>query len=84
MALMSQLARMFGGTPEPPVVEPKPAPEDLRKDALRCLACNSWNRNGLVFMSNGGDYCLGCARQISRRYGYAPAGKRASDIIMLD
>ena len=84
MALLSLFARVFASTPQEPAVEAGPATEDQRKVPLRCLGCNSWNRTRLVFMSNGGDYCLGCARQIARTYGYTAAGKRWTDITSLD
>ena len=83
MALMSRLAQVFAPRAEPPVVEAQPEPQNQRKVALRCLGCNSWNRTRLIFMSNGGDYCLGCARHIANRYGYTVAGKRWTDITSL-
>lgn len=84
MALLSLLTRVFGPSDHAPVVEAERAQEDHRKVVLRCLGCNTWNRSRLVFMSNGGDYCLGCARQIARTYGYTVAGKRWTDITSLD
>lgn len=84
MAFFSLLARVFASGEEAPVVQADPAAENHRKVALRCLGCNTWNRSRLVFMSNGGDYCLGCARQIARTYGYTVAGKRWTDVTSLD
>ena len=84
MTLAATLSRIFGSTPEEPAVAVEPAAENLRKDSLRCLGCNSWNRSRLVYMSNGGDYCLGCARHIAHRYWYTVAGKRWTDITSLD
>ena len=63
MTVMRGLARLFTRTVEA-AREPELRDEEMkqRRPALRCLGCNSWNRAGLVFMSNGGDYCTSCAK----------------------
>ena len=84
MTVMRGLARLFTRTVEA-AREPELRDEEMkqRRPALRCLGCNSWNRAGLVFMSNGGDYCTSCAKAVEKRYGYKVIGKRSEDITSL-
>lgn len=60
-----------------------PARRERRKAPLRCAGCNQWG-GPFVYMSNGADYCVKCARGISELYGYRPAGRRVGDIVRLD
>lgn len=61
---------------------PYPADKERRHPPIRCAGCNAWNQTSLVFMSNGADYCLSCARRLTDRmgYGFRPAGRRWDDI----
>ena len=57
--------------------------EERRQPASHCAGCNTSDVS-LVFMSNGGDYCLSCARGLAETFGYGPVGMRADDITTLD
>lgn len=50
-----------------------------RKPVLRCAGCGNV-APPYVYMSNGKDYCLDCARRIRDWMGAQPAGERAEDL----
>jgi hypothetical protein len=56
---------------------------ERRRPVYRCNGCVAWGSE-LVHMSNGGDYCLPCARTVSGWFGTVPAGRRKDDIRTLD
>jgi hypothetical protein len=60
--------------------DPKPVAElvDRRRRVQRCVRCHAWVT--LVFMRNGGDYCVPCAKRLRDLHGTTPAGRRATDI----
>ena len=52
---------------------------ERRKPPYRCAGCHVWTPN-LIFLRNGGSYCLDCARNLGGIYGTRPAGKRAGAV----
>jgi hypothetical protein len=56
---------------------------ERRHPAYRCAGCNGWGES-LIFMSNGRDYCLPCARTVSSWFGSHPAGRRHDDLKSLN
>src|SRR5687768_16133580 len=58
-------------------------PAERRRPAYRCNGCVVWGPR-FIHMSNGGDYCLPCARRVSAWFGSTPGGRRAGDIRTLD
>jgi len=62
---------------------PQPQPADARRPILRCAACGNV-APPYVYMSNGKDYCVPCARRLSGWMDVKPAGTRADDIANLD
>ena len=77
--LHSHIARRLG------LAEVATAPEGVeRRQPVRgCADCGTTSER-LVFMGNGGHYCLGCARGLAETFGYRPVGMRAGDIATLD
>lgn len=41
-------------------------------------------RGPLVYLSNGQNYCLSCARVLANGYGYRMVGRRPEDVTTLD
>ena len=69
--------------PAPTVAEPQNA-ADRRRDVHVCAGCLVWSSK-LVYMSNGLDYCVNCAKKLSRHpFGLKVAGKRDEDIKVLE
>jgi hypothetical protein len=60
-----------------------PAPTYTRRPVQRCAGCNIWTAS-LVYMRNGGHYCVPCAKRLRDVMGTALAGKRADDIRTLE
>ena len=54
-----------------------------RYQVLQCAGC-ARRMAPYVYMSNGKDYCLPCARQVAFVMRLVPAGKRADDVTNLD
>jgi hypothetical protein len=87
---IASLFRHSEDTPSPqpsgpvaPAAAATPAqPVDRRRPVLRCAACHVWSEN-LVFMRNGADYCVPCAKNLYVAFGTRPAGRRATDITSL-
>ena len=52
---------------------------ERRKSLYPCVDCLVWTPTR-VFLSDGREYCLSCAKKVSGMYGAVPAGSRASDI----
>jgi hypothetical protein len=46
-----------------------------------CFGCKR-SASRYVYMENGHDYCLDCARRLYLDYGIRPAGKREDDITL--
>ena len=70
--------------PEPPpppaaVLQPEAAPVFKRAPIFRCPGCSA-ERPPYVYLENGSDYCIPCAKRIMGSMGLRPAGKRADDI----
>lgn len=55
---------------------------ERRQPATSCDGCNT-SASRLVFMSNGGNYCVDCARGLAEAFGYGPVGLRAEDLTTL-
>ncbi len=62
---------------------PEPIARDKRRPVLRCRGCNS-NQPPFVYMENGQDYCLPCARLTYGKMGLRPAGRRPGDVSLAD
>jgi hypothetical protein len=76
--LFSLLLRLF--SPDRGQSEPEDPPfTERRKPPYRCAGCRVWTSN-LVFLRNGANYCLDCARNLENMWGTSPAGKRTDDI----
>lgn len=74
------IARLLGRRPEAEA----PSPLERRRSApYRCAGCKQWG-DKFVFMSNGCNYCVPCARNLATLYRYRPVGRRAEDIKTLD
>lgn len=71
------------GRKAPPAPEPEPVALAQRRPALRCVGCNR-NEPPFVYMENGHDYCVPCARTIYGRMGLRPAGRRPEDLTLAD
>jgi hypothetical protein len=82
---IGSLLRNLQGHGEGPRTQLPAAPAfiERRRPAYRCAGCNSWGEK-LIFMSNGRDYCLPCARNVYGMFGSRPAGRRHDDITSLD
>jgi hypothetical protein len=52
--------------------------EELRRPARRCAGCLTWP-DQLIYLSNGQDYCVPCARRLYAAHGWVPAGTRNED-----
>ena len=78
--MSSQIARRLGFGE---VASTQPAGVERRQAAVRCSGCGAASES-FVFMSNGGDCCLKCARSLAETFGYGPVGMRADDITSLD
>ena len=86
MGLLSRLSTFLEQSQSPALEHASAeAPErrERRKPPLRCAGCNQWG-GPFVYLSNGRDYCVKCARGLTALYGYRPAGRRAGDITRLD
>jgi hypothetical protein len=81
MKIRSLLRSLQGRNASAPV--PTPAFIERRRPAYRCAGCNRWGEK-LIYMSNGSDYCLACARDVYGWFGNRPAGRRHDDITSLD
>ena len=81
MKIRSLLLSLLG--PSANTAPPAKAFTERRHPAYRCAGCNGWGQE-LIFMSNGRDYCLPCARRVSGWFGSLPAGRRHDDITSLD
>jgi len=64
-----------------PLEESEPTVERYR--VAQCAGC-SRRTPPYVYMSNGKDYCVPCARQVARVMRVFPAGRRDGDITTLD
>lgn len=80
MALRALLSWIFPLNPPPPMVIE--APTEQRRSPFRCVGCATQPER-LLYMSNGRDYCLACAKGLAGMYGYRPLGRRAGDITAL-
>ncbi|MEZ4501058.1 MAG: hypothetical protein R3C39_00320 [Dehalococcoidia bacterium] len=78
---MSLFRRHAAPSNEAPLGETDPAVS--RYQVVQCAGC-SRRTPPYVYMSNGKDYCLPCAKQVARIMRVHPAGKRADDIKTLD
>jgi hypothetical protein len=81
MNVRSLLRSLHGRSSTPAL--PVPVFIERRRPAYRCAGCNRWGEK-LIFMSNGRDYCLPCARDVYGWFGNTPAGRRHDDIKSLD
>lgn len=53
--------------------------EERRQSVVRCSGCKAWSP-GTVYLSNGGHYCVACARIVHGWSRAKPVGRRQSDI----
>ena len=62
----------------------KPAPYLLaRRPPAHCAGCKRASAR-YVYLQNGKDYCLACARAVGASLGIRPAGRRHDDITDLE
>lgn len=80
VALTALLSWIFPPKPLPAVVIE--APTEQRRSPFRCVGCATQPER-FLYMSNGRDYCLDCAKGLAGMYGYRPLGRRAGDITAL-
>jgi hypothetical protein len=60
-----------------------PDPHDNRRPTERCFACNRVVPP-LVYIENGHDYCMACARAVLIELHMKPAGRRSTDLTTVD
>lgn len=81
MPVQGFLQRLFARRPS---AEPAatPEPEERRQQVVRCSGCKAWTSE-LVYLSNGGHYCLPCAQVVHGWSRARPVGRRAEDLSVL-